>query len=296
MNYPLIGAHVSVAGGVWKAFANAEAIGAEAIQIFGASPQSWAFKLPDKETVIKFKTAWEKSKVKSVFLHAAYLVNLASPDASARKKSVINLSGHLAIAQALGANGLIFHVGSGKGDMSKEEALKLAAKEMKEVLKNVPGATELIIENAAGGGDKVGATAESVGALIRLIKSLPPSGRASPTLGGRVKVCIDTAHAFEAGIIERYEPKELKKFLDEWENHVGLKNVVALHVNDSKTAFNSRHDRHENIGEGFIGLKGFKNLAKEKSLWDKAWLLEVPGFDNNGPDKKNIDILKSCFI
>jgi apurinic endonuclease APN1 len=281
-NYPNIGGHVSAAGGLWHAFENAETIGATAIQIFGASPQSYAFKLPDKETVTKFKTAWEKSGVKSVFLHGAYLVNLASPEPMARKRSVANLTGHLAIAHALGANGVIFHVGSGKDVMSKEEALKLAAKEMKEVLKNVPH-TPLIIENAAGGGDKVGATPDNVGALMRLIKS------------PRVKVCIDTAHAFEAGLIERYEPKEIKTFLDEWDKEVGLKNVVALHVNDSKTAFNSRHDRHENIGEGFIGLNGFKNLAKEKRLWDKAWLLEVPGFEDMGPDKKNVEILKSCF-
>lgn len=276
-------------------FENAKKIGAETIQIFGASPQSWAFKIPDKETVEKFKITWGKSSVKSIYLHGAYLVNLASPDATAREKSVINLSGHLAIAHALGVNGLIFHVGSGKNGMPKDEALNLAAKEMKTVLKNVPGKAELIIENAAGGGDKVGATAESIGALLRLVNSPPPPGQASPSLGGRVKVCIDTAHAFEAGIIEHYEPKEIKAFLDIWEKEVGLKNVVALHVNDSKTEFNSRHDRHENIGEGYIGLDGFKNLAKEKRLWDKAWILEVPGFDGNGPDKKNIEILSGCF-
>lgn len=283
-NYPHIGGHVSASGGLWKAFENAKAIGATAIQIFGASPQSYAFKLPDKETVTKFKTAWEKSDVKSVFLHGAYLVNLASPDPMARKKSAANLKGHLMIARALQANGLIFHVGSGKGSMSKEEALKLAATEMKEVLRAVTGDTLLIIENAAGGGDKVGSTPKDVGALMRLLKS------------PRVKVCIDTAHAFEAGLIEKYEPREIKTFLDEWDKEVGLKNVVALHVNDSKTAFNSRHDRHENIGEGFIGLNGFKNLAKEKRLWDKAWLLEVPGFEDTGPDRKNVEILRRCFL
>src|SRR3989344_5087894 len=140
-HYPLIGAHVSAAGGAWKAFENAEKIGAETIQIFGASPQSWAFKIPDKETILKFKDVWEKSNVKSVYLHGAYLVNLASPDAAAREKSVNNLSGHLAIAHALGTNGLIFHVGSGKNGMSKEEALQVAAKEIKEVLTAVPGET-----------------------------------------------------------------------------------------------------------------------------------------------------------
>jgi deoxyribonuclease-4 len=249
-HYPLIGAHVSAAGGLWKAFQNAEAIGAEAIQIFGASPRGWAWKLPDVETIKKFKEAYTKSGVKAVYLHGAYLVNLASPNPEMVKKSIENLAGHLAITEAIGANGLIFHVGSGNGEMPKDKAMAQAVKAIQQVLKQVPGKAELVIENAAGGGDKLGANPEDIGSMLRAIGS------------GRMKVCIDTAHSFEAGSIEKYEPKQLKEFLDRWDKEVGIKNVVALHANDSKTAFNSRHDRHENIGEGFIGLQGFKNLGK----------------------------------
>ena len=280
---PLIGGHVSASGGAWKAFENAERIDAEAIQMFGASPQSWSFVMPSAETIQKFRDAWQKSRVKQVYLHAAYLVNLASPDAEMRKKSIVNLAGHLAIASALRTDGLIFHVGSGKNSITKEEALNAAATGISEVLNNVPGETKLIIENAAGGGDKVGSDPETIGALMRLVNSQ------------RIRVCIDTAHAFEAGLIERYEPNELNSFLDGWNKEVGLENIVALHMNDSKTAFNSRHDRHENIGEGHIGLSGFKNLAKEERLHHAAWILEVPGFEGTGPDQKNIEILKSCF-
>jgi len=93
----------------------------------------------------------------------------------------------------------------------------------------------------------------------------------------------------------KYAPKEIKRFADELDKTIGLENIVALHANDSMTAAGSYHDRHENIGQGYIGLSGFKNLAKEKRLWDKAWLLEVPGFTGEGPDRKNVQILNSCF-
>jgi deoxyribonuclease-4 len=96
-------------------------------------------------------------------------------------------------------------------------------------------------------------------------------------------------------MIDAYTPAKIEKLFDEWDKEVGIENIVALHVNDSKTAYDSHHDRHENIGEGYIGLAGFKNLAKEKRLAHTAWLLEVPGFDDEGPDKKNVDILKSLF-
>ena len=139
------------------------------------------------------------------------------------------------------------------------------------------------MENAAGGGEKIGKTAGELAYLLKKVNSK------------RVKICLDTAHAFESGIIKEYKSDGIKKFLDEWDKEIGLENITALHANDSKTLWNSHHDRHENIGAGYIGLAGFKALAREKRLWNKAWLLEVPGFDNEGPDKKNMDILKSCF-
>lgn len=280
---PLIGGHVSAAGGLWKAIENAEAIGAECIQIFGASPRGWAARVPKKAEVARYHAALKGSAVKAVYLHAAYLVNIASPSADLRKKSIQSLSDHLAIAEAIGADGLIFHIGSGK-ELPKEDAFRMAVVGMKAVLKATPGGkSRLVIENAAGGGQKIGANAKDIGAIMRAVRSK------------RVKVCFDTAHAFEAGLIDAYTTSKTKKLFDEWSKEVGMENIVALHVNDSKTAFNSHHDRHENIGEGYIGLAGFNVLAKEKRLHDKAWLLEVPGFTGEGPDRKNIEILKSCF-
>ncbi len=192
------------------------------------------------------------------------------------------MAAHLAIAQALGAEGLIFHPGSG-GEQLPEDAIAKTIEGMRQVLEAVPGETMLIMENTAGGGKKIGGTVEELGVLLK--------GAGSE----RVKVCIDTAHAFEAGLIEEYTPANTKALFDDFDKHVGLENVVAFHANDSKTAFNSHHDRHENLGEGFIGLNAFKVLAKEKRLFHAAWMLEVPGFEGMGPDKQNLDLLKSCF-
>ncbi len=279
----LLGGHVSAAGGLYKAIDNAEAIGATAIQLFGASPRQWFPKLPTEEDYARFKERRAGSMVKAVYLHAPYLINLASPEADLRKKSVINLATHLAIAEGMGADGVIFHVGSGKG-MDKEKALALAAEGMNEVLDKVSGTVPLVIENAAGGGDKIGRTPEEIGALMRLV------GDAS-----RIETCYDTAHGFEAGIIDEYTPEKTKALFDTWEKEVGEGNLVALHINDSKTACGSCNDRHENLGDGHIGMEAFRVLATEKRLHKAAWLLEVPGIEGNGPDGENMERLRGCF-
>ncbi|MEN9342255.1 MAG: hypothetical protein RIQ54_511 [Candidatus Parcubacteria bacterium] len=273
---PIIGAHVSVAGGLYKCFENAARIGASAVQIFGASPRAWRTKQPTPADIEKFNQARSVSGVSHVFLHAAYLVNLATDNDELYEKSITNLSDHLAIATAIKADGLIFHIGSGENKQKVVSGIK-------QVLEKTAGETPLIIENSAAGGKKVGATPEEIGEIIKAVGS------------SRVKMCLDTAHIFEAGEIEEYSPARIKKLFDRIEASIGIKNLVALHLNDSKTPCGSHHDRHENIAEGYIGRRGFENLAKEKRAYGAVWLLEVPGFDNQGPDKKNIDRVKNII-
>lgn len=283
MTFPKIGAHVSTAGGLYKAFENAKAIGADCIQIFGASPRMWYAKLPSSDEIKRFKEEEKRSSISPVYLHAPYLINLGTPNADLLSKSIKNLSAHFKIAELIGAAGVIFHIGSSAG-MEKEKSIEQVIVALRNVLENVPGKSFLVIENNAGGGEKIGKTIEELAYVFKRISSK------------RVKICFDTAHAFESGIIKEYRAPEIKKFIDELDKEIGLQNIVAIHANDSKTPWNSHNDRHENIGEGHIGLAGFKELAKEKRLWDKAWLLEVPGFKDEGPDKKNVDILKGVFI
>jgi deoxyribonuclease-4 len=279
---PKIGAHVSAAGGLYKSFINAEHIGAECVQIFGGSPKMWRARQPNESELKKYFEAQKLSNVGHVYLHASYLVNLGSDKGSNRENSVLSLIDHMAIAQSIKSQGVIFHLGSSMSG-TKEEAFEYTVIGMKDVLKQVPGETYLIMENSAGGGHKLGLEFSEVGAIMKAVGSK------------RVKVCLDTAHIFEAGGIDEYSKPKVKKLFDEFDEHIGLDNLVALHINDSKTPYNSHHDRHENLGDGYIGLAGFKNLAADKRLHDKDWLLEVPGLDNLGPDTVNIEILKSCF-
>ncbi|MBI3627845.1 MAG: deoxyribonuclease IV [Candidatus Sungbacteria bacterium] len=283
MKRPKLGAHVSVAGKLSNGIERAQSIGAECIQIFGASPKQWAVRGHEARDIEDFKKAREAAGIGPVYLHAAYLVNLCSPDSSSRQKSEVNLADHLKIASAIGAEGLIFHIGSGK-EMPKDKALAIVVESIQRILLHVPGLAQLVIENSAGGGQKIGGNPEEIGEILSRVKS------------SRLKVCWDTAHAFESGIIEEYDAKRTKGMAKRLDQAFGMDALVAMHINDSKTAFNSRHDRHENIGQGHIGLEGFKVLAREKLFADAAWILEVPGFDGTGPDKKNIEILHSLFV
>lgn len=277
---PYLGAHVSAAGGHYKAIDKAKELGANTIQIFGSSPRGWRASVPSKENIKKYQEALSNSDVQSVYLHGAYLVNLAGERALYRK-SIDNLSMHLQIASALGADGLIFHIGTSK-EKDRDMAMERIAKGAKEVLKNVKGKTKLVMENSSGGGGKIGATLDELTDLHKILNL------------ERVAFCFDTAHAFEAGILD-FSPSGIKKFFDDWDKKIGIEKLVAIHANDSKTKFGSGSDRHENLGEGEIGLSGFRNLAKETRLKNTSWMLEVPGFDDMGPDKRNLDILKSCF-
>lgn len=283
MTTPKIGAHVSTAGGLHKAFERAGAIGADCIQIFGATPRSFSVKLPTHAEAELFKKTRKEAGIGPVYLHAPYLINLATPDKILLKKSIALLTAHLKIADIIGAEGLIFHIGSTLGKLELETAERQVAAAMKAAMKGSQGKSALVIENSSGGGGKVGTTPEEIGRILELVDST------------RVKVCIDTAHAFESGLIAKYDAENIERFEDEWRREVGLDRIVALHANDSKTPFDSKSDRHENIGEGHIGLAGFRALAKQAHLREKPWLLEVPGFDGEGPDKRNVDILKRCF-
>lgn len=277
---PLLGAHISAAGGLLFAIGRAAEMGAECMQIFGGSPHQWAAKLPAPEIAAQFKMGIKEHRIGAVFLHGAYLVNLASQIPDLRAKSVQSLTTHLKIADAIGANGLIFHMG---GAQDREKGIRRTVEGIHEVLKNVPGKTQLVMENSAGGGMKLGGVIADLEAIFK--------GAAS----NRLKVCIDTAHTFGAGLIDSFSKGEVTKLIDNLDAAVGIENVVAMHINDSKAAAHTHIDRHENLGHGKIGLSGFQNLANEKRLSHIAWMLEVPGMAGTGPDKENLDILKGLF-
>ncbi len=277
-----IGAHLQTTGGLDNAVRRAEEIGLNCLQLFGASPRQWNVKEPNLSAIEKFKEAKKAAGLEEVYLHAAYLVNLASPDSEIAHKSEENLKAHFKITKALDADGLIFHIGSGK-DSPKDEAMKKVASAVRRILEDVDGRAKIVLENSAGGGQKLGSFPEEIGEILKIIDSK------------RAAACFDTAHGLEAGLMFQYDDDSVRDFIKRWDKTVGWKNTPVIHANDSKTASDSHRDQHENIGNGHIGISGFENMAKFKELIDKTWIMEVPGFDGNGPDKENADILKKCM-
>lgn len=276
-----IGGHVSAAGGAYNAIERGEAIGANAIQLFGASPRAWTVKPLSAQDAQKFKDARAASTIEKVFLHASYLVNLGSPNNRIFHGGVSNLTAHYQICNDLGADGIMFHIGSWK-DTTREEGIANVIKGINKVLEAVSGTSKLLLENSAGGGNKIGVEIEEIGKIMQEIND--------PRLG----VCIDTQHAFAGGQLT-YTKEGIAAFAERCEQSFGLEKIALLHVNDSKPEYGSLLDRHENIGDGHIGIDGFKNLAAHPFFGSIPWILEVPGFDGDGPDAQNIQIIRSVF-
>jgi len=276
---PKIGAHVRSGGGVQNAIDNALAMGAETIQIFSGAPYAWKRKKYTEAEVEAYKKRVEKTGVEPAFIHGLYLVNLASSDDALLARSLEALVGDMKAASLIGAKGVIFHLGSHMG-AGYDAKLNQVVESVRKVVDNTPNDAWMILENAAGMGGAIGSKFSELGTIIR------ESG------SDRVKVCIDVQHAFAAGHDVKTRPG-LDKMLDEFERDVGLERLVAIHANDSKCPLGGGIDRHANIGEGHIGRDGFENLLSHPALAEAPFLLEVPGIDDHGPDKENVEILKT---
>ena len=273
-----LGAHVSAAGGVDKAVGRAVDIGAETIQIFAASPRAWAFKPIPDDKAQAFRAKAKDAGIQSTFLHGPYLVNIGGKPELV-EKSIAALTNHMNAAAQIGAQGVIFHSGSHKG-VGFDAVLDQAADALAQVLANTPECTQLIIENCAGMGAQIGAAFAEIGSLIRAVND------------DRVRVCLDTEHAFAAGY-NIADPQGADDAMREFEAEIGLDRLVVVHANDAKVEFGSGIDRHENIGEGYIGIAGFETIMAHPAFADIPFLLEVPGEDRKGPDKPNLDRLKA---
>lgn len=272
-----LGAHVSAAGGVDKAVGRAVDIGAEALQLFASSPRGWKFRpIPDdKAEAFREKAAAEG--IRSTFLHGSYLVNIGGKPELV-EKSIDSLVNHMNAGAQLGAKGVVFHSGSHKG-VGFDAVFGQATDALVRVLDNTDDDVQLIIENCAGMGAQIGASFAELGRMIRAVDS------------PRLTICLDTEHAFAAGY-NIADPEGIEKTMAEFDAEIGLDKLVVVHANDAKVEFGSGVDRHENIGEGYIGIEGFETIMGHSAFKDVPFLLEVPGFDKKGPDKPNLDRLK----
>jgi deoxyribonuclease-4 len=273
-----VGAHVGSSGGLVTAFERAAAIGAETIQIFGAPPQVWKRRIIRPDECAAFKAKTKETGIEPVFIHGVYLINLATGTPEQLDKSTEALCGDLRLASAIGAKGVIFHVGSHKG-VGFDQVKAQIVGAVNACLKDTPNDVWIILENSAGSGGTIGSKFSELGAIMKATKSK------------RMKVCLDTEHAYASGY-DLATKNGLDAAMEEFDKEIGLENLVAVHANDSKIPLGGGRDRHDNIGEGHIGIKGFETIMRHPAFRDVPFLLEVPGFEDQGPDKRNVDILK----
>jgi len=271
-----IGAHVSIAGRVYDAIPRATAIGCECLQIFVGSPRQWRLVEYDPADVAEFRRRRARAGLEPLVAHASYLVNFASADPELFRRSVESLTHTVRGMDALDGLAAITHLGSTRG-AGWDECCDRVALALRTVLANSSRAM-VLFEGSAGG---------TIGGTFEQLRDILDAAGRSPRLG----VCLDTAHLFAAGWDIR-TPKGVADMVDAFDRRVGLRWLRVLHFNDSKTPLGSRLDRHANIGEGSIGRGGFKAVFGHPALRDLPGLIETPGFDHHGPDRRNVMTLK----
>ncbi len=259
-----VGAHVSSSGGVFNAPLNAQKIGAKAFALFTKNQRQWKAKPLDEKTVEKFKENLQKVGIspKHILPHDSYLINLGHPEKEKREKSLNAFIDEVKRCELLGLDKLNFHPGSHLGKISEEECLNLIAESMNKTLEVTESVT-LVIETTAGQGSNLGYRFEHLAYLID--KSIDKK---------RVGVCIDTCHIFAAGYDIR-DKESYEKTMQEFDKIVGFKYLKGMHINDSKSKFSSKVDRHHSIGMGELGEDTFKFIMNDDRLKDIPLILET---------------------
>jgi len=236
----LFGAHVSAAGGISKAIDRIEEIGGDAVQVFTQSPRMWKPTEHSEEELERFRARRREARVEHVSCHALYLVNLASRDETVRENSLSALRATMAAAQGIGAEAVIFHVGSHLG-YGFDEAVEVVASALRELLELTTDELWLCMENAAGAGGTIGRSVAELAALSDAVGGHP-----------RLGLCLDSCHWWASGV-DVSDRGALGAAIDDLDARMGLEQLRVLHVNDSKTPLGSNRDRHELVGKGLIG-------------------------------------------
>jgi len=236
------GFHISIGGGFHRVAERARRLGCQTIQIFSHNPRQWKSNLFTEDEVKMFKRDIEKEEIRPIFVHMPYLPNLASPEENLYSKSVESLCQDLIRTEILAIPYLVIHLGS-KGSSDEGEALARISRAINEVFVRVRNRVIILLENTAGQGTEVGYTFSQIKAISGQIEDK-----------NRIGVCLDTAHAFEAGY-DLSRAKGLEETIEDFDRSIGLEKLYLIHLNDSKTPLGSHVDRHWHIGEGYIGQK-----------------------------------------
>jgi deoxyribonuclease-4 len=260
-----IGAHVSASGGVENAPLNAKRIGAGAFALFTKNQRQWNARPLSEKSIVEFRENLGEVGIdpRHVLPHDSYLINLGNPDEEKRKRSLEAFIDEVHRAEALGLKLLNLHPGSSLKMINEAECLALISDGLDTALEESEE-IRLVVENTAGQGSSVGYSFEQLAELIQLSKA--PE---------RIGVCIDTCHAFAAGYDFR-EEESYERTMADFERIIGFDKLMGIHLNDAKSEFGSRVDRHRSLGEGHLGSRAFEMMMKDSRLDDIPIILETP--------------------
>ena len=272
----MLGAHVSVAGGLHKAFSNGHKLGCDAIQIFVTNPNRWSGSALSSEQVESFRKTHKQTNIQQVIVHDIHLTNLASPKAETQDKSIQAFAWQLGLVEQLGLEYFVTHLGSHLG-AGEPEGLGVLSQSLNQILDESRSAT-VLLETTAGQGRNLGYRFEHLQQIIS--QSSQPD---------RLGVCFDTCHVFAAGYDLRTEEDYYRTF-NQFDQIVGLSQIKAFHLNDAKSGFGSRVDRHDHIGQGNIGLTAFELLVNDPRFQGRPMIIETP--EMNKMHDRNLKTLR----
>ncbi|MBM4340643.1 MAG: deoxyribonuclease IV [Deltaproteobacteria bacterium] len=273
------GFHISMSGGFSKILDRATIRGCETIQFFSRNPRGWKYGSLDHDEVEIFRRSIQSSSISPLFLHLPYLPNVASKESKFYNRSIDSIVIDLERAAQLGAHYLIIHIGH-RMDSSEDEAIEAVAWAINQVFDRVKNPVTLLLENTSGQGTEIGYEFNQIKKIIERVEQRD-----------RIGICLDIAHAFEAGY-DLSKKDGIEKTLESFDKTIGMKRLHLLHLNDSKTLLGSRKDRHWHIGEGHIGLEGFRHLINHPLLKHLPGIMETPRKDTV-EDLKNMKVIKS---
>jgi len=278
---PLLGAHMSISGGLKKALLRGHDLGCNTIQIFTKSSVQWKERFLEEQEVAEFREVRKKVNINPVISHNSYLINLASADKELYEKSIDAMINEMQRCELLGVNYLVIHPGShrGCGEEFGIEKIVCALDRIHEQTKGY--GVKITLETTAGQGTVLGYKLEQIAHIIERVEK-----------SSRLAFCLDTCHVFAAGYELRTD-EGYERLLKEIEDIIGMEKLKVIHINDSKKDLGSRVDRHENIGRGLIGERPFRWIMSDERLKDIPKIIETPGLGKDlEKDRENLDMLR----
>ena len=275
------GFHISITGGLSRVVPRASKLGCETIQFFSRNPRAWKNSLINQEEIQKFQEALIPKSITPIFIHAPYLLNLASPDKSLHTRSLHFLCEELKQAGQIGAQFVIVHFGN-KMKTGDKEAIKRVANAINATFERVSNSVQLLLENTAGQGTEIGYKIYHFREALNRIEDQD-----------RIGICLDTAHAFAAGY-DLSASQGLDRMLEEFEALIGLNKLKLLHLNDCRVTLGSKKDRHWHIGKGEIGRSGFSHIVNHPKLAHLPGIMETPR-RTDADDRRNMKVMRSLI-